>query len=315
MSAVHRVVALAIPDVVAFDLSIPAQVFGHYDERDRYSFAVCAERPGDVPTSTGFSVSVRHGLEALDHADTVLVPGFHPHLAPPDYAIDALRRVAARGTRIASVCIGAFALATAGLLDGRVATTHWQYADDFRRLHPQVSLNPDILYADEGQILTSAGISAGVDLCLHMVRLDYGANAAADVARRMVVAVHRTGGQAQYSQRPLPADGGLGDTLEWAITQMRRPLTVDSLAHRAGMSRRTFVRRFAEQVGTTPMRWLVGQRVLEAQRLLEATTLDVDDIADRCGFGSAAVLRLHLARQVGMTPTAYRRAARRPEPV
>ena len=314
MAKIHRVVALVIPDVVAFDLSIPAQVFGHDAERDRYSFTICAERPGDIPTSTGFSIGVRHGLEALEHADTVVVPGFHPHVAPPDYASEALRRAADRGTRIASVCIGAFALATAGLLDGRVATTHWQYADDFRRLHPHVSLNPDILYADEGQILTSAGISAGIDLCLYLVRLDYGANAAADVARRMVVAVHRTGGQAQYSQRPLPAGGGLGDTLEWAITQMQRPLTVDSLAHRAGMSRRTFVRRFAEQVGATPMRWLVGQRVLEAQRLLEATALDVDDIADRCGFGSAAVLRVHLAREVGMTPTAYRRAARRPEP-
>lgn len=314
MPGVHRVVALAIPDVVAFDLSIPAQVFGHDDERDRYSFTVCAERPGDIPTSTGFSVSARHGLEALRYADTVVVPGFHPHLATPEYAAEALRDAADRGTRIASVCIGAFALATAGLLDGRVATTHWHYADDFRRLHPQVTMKPDVLYVDEGQILTSAGISAGIDLCLYMVHLDYGANAAVDVARRMVVAVHRSGGQAQYSRRPLPADGGLGDTLEWAITQMRRPLTVDSLARRAGMSRRTLVRRFAEQLGTTPMRWLISQRVQEAQRLLEATGLDVDDIADRCGFGSAAVLRLHLAREVGMTPTAYRRAARRPGP-
>ncbi len=312
MPGVHRVVALAIPDVVAFDLSIPAHVFGHDDERDRYSFTVCAERPGDIPTSTGFSVSVRHGLDALEHADTVVVPGFHSPLATPDYVVGALREAADRGARIASVCIGAFALATAGLLDGRVATTHWQYADDFRRLHPHVTLKPDILYADEGQILTSAGISAGIDLCLHMVHLDYGASAAIDVARRMVVAVHRTGGQAQYSRRPLPAGGGLGDTLEWAISQMHRPLTVDSLAHRAGMSRRTLVRRFAEQVGTTPMRWLVAQRVQEAQRLLEATTLEVDDIADRCGFGSAAVLRLHLSRHVGMTPTAYRRAAHRP---
>ena len=244
----------------------------------------------------------------------MVVPGFHPHLATPDYAVDALRDAAGRGTRIASVCIGAFALATAGLLDGRVATTHWQYADDFQRLHPQVTLKPEVLYVDEGQFLTSAGISAGIDLCLYMVHLDYGANAAADAARRMVVAVHRTGGQAQYSRRPLPAEGGLGDTLEWAITQMRRPLTVDSLAHRAGMSKRTLVRRFAEQIGTTPMRWLISQRVQEAQRLLEATGLDVEDIADRCGFGSAAVLRLHLAREVGMTPTAYRRAARRPGP-
>jgi transcriptional regulator GlxA family with amidase domain len=307
---VHRVVALAIPDVVAFDLSIPAQIFGHQDERDRYRFTVCAESPGEIPTSTGFSVTARHGLDALEDADTIVVPGFQPCLEPPSYARDALRRAADRGTRIASVCIGAFALAAAGLLDGRVATTHWQHADDFRRLYPLVSLNPDILYADEGQFLTSAGISAGIDLCLYMVHLDYGAHAAAEVARRMVVAVHRTGGQAQFSQRPLPSDGGLGDTLEWAIIEMGRPLTVDRLAHHAGMSRRTFVRRFAEQLGTTPMRWLTNQRVVEAQRLLEATALDVDDIAEHCGFGSAAVLRLHLARQADMTPTAYRRAAR-----
>jgi transcriptional regulator GlxA family with amidase domain len=308
---VHRVVALAIPEVVAFDLSIPAQIFGHVDERDRYDFTVCAERPGDVPTSTGFSVTARHGLDVLVEADTILVPGFHPCLDPPAYACDALRTAAARGARIASVCIGAFALAAAGLLEGRVATTHWQYAEDFHRLYPQVRLNSNILYADEGQILTSAGISAGIDLCLHMVRLDHGAHAAANVARRMVVATHRTGGQAQFAQRPLPVDGGIGSTLEWAITEMRRPLTVDRLAHHAGLSRRTFVRRFAEQTGTTPMRWLTTQRVLEAQRLLEATTLHVDDIAEFCGFGSAAVLRTHLAREADTTPTAYRRAARR----
>jgi transcriptional regulator GlxA family with amidase domain len=314
MAGVHRVVALAIPDVVVFDLSIPAQVFGHKDERDRYSFAVCAEHPGEVPTSTGFSVTAPYGLDVLDEADTIVVPGFHPYLEPPAYACDALRRAADRGTRIASVCIGAFALAAAGLLDGRVATTHWQHADDFRQRYPQVSLNPDILYADEGQFLTSAGISAGIDLSLYMVRLDYGADVATEVARRMVVAVHRTGGQAQFAQRTLPADGGLGGTLEWAITEMRRPLTVDRLAHHAGMSRRTFVRRFAEQIGITPMRWLTNQRVLEAQRLLEATALDVDDIAEHCGFGSAAVLRLHLARQADTTPTAYRRAARHGTP-
>ncbi len=313
-TGVHRVVALAIPEVVAFDLSIPAQVFGHRDERERYGFTVCAERPGEIPTSTGFSVNAHHGLDVLDEADTVVVPGFHPYLEPPAYAAEALRRAAARGTRIASVCIGAFALAAAGLLDGRVATTHWQHADDFRRLYPHVNVNPAILYADEGQFLTSAGISAGIDLCLYMVRLDHGAQAAAEVARRMVVAVHRTGGQAQFAQRPLPADGGLADTLEWAITEMRRPLTVDRLARHARMSRRTFVRRFGEQMGMTPMRWLTHQRVLEAQRLLEATALDVDDIAEHCGFGSAAVLRGHLARHVDMTPTAYRRAARRRRP-
>jgi transcriptional regulator GlxA family with amidase domain len=314
MTGIHRVVALAIPDVVAFDLSIPAQVFGHLEEQARYSFTVCAEHPGEVSTSRGFGVTVRRGLDALETADTIIVPGFHPYGEPPTYACDALRRAADDGIRIASVCIGAFALAAAGLLDGRIATTHWQQADEFRRLYPQVKLNPDILYADEGQFLTSAGLSAGIDLCLYMVHNDYGAHVATEVARRMVVAVHRTGGQAQYSQRPLPSDGGLGDTLEWATMEMQRPLTVRHLARHAGLPVRTFARRFAEQIGTTPMRWLTAQRVLEAQRLLEATALDVDEVAERCGFGSAGVLRLHLARQAGMTPTAYRRSAHRPRP-
>ncbi|WP_422747064.1 GlxA family transcriptional regulator [Mycobacterium sp. WMMD1722] len=302
--------ALAIADVVAFDLSIAAQVFGHDDERDRYSFTVCARQPGEVPTSTGFSISAPAGVAALGDADTIVVPGFHPCQTPPAYAVDALREAADRGVRIASVCIGAFALASAGLLDDRVATTHWQYADELQRLYPRVKVNPHILYADEGRVLTSAGISAGIDLCLYIVRLDHGADVAAEVARRMVVAVHRSGGQAQFAQRSVPDEGGLGATMEWAITEMRRPLTVERLARHAGLSRRTFMRRFAEQTGTTPMRWLTTQRVLEAQRLLEATTLPVDKIAEYCGFGSAGVLRVHLAREIATTPTAYRRISR-----
>jgi transcriptional regulator GlxA family with amidase domain len=310
MSSVHRVMALAIPEVVAFDLAVPGHVFGHAEERDRYTFGVCAQNPGELPTSTGFAVTATHNLTAMETADTVVVPGFHPYLEPPGYACDALRAAFDRGARVASVCIGAFALGAAGLLDGRVATTHWQQADDFRRLFPQVRLNPDILYTEEGQVLTSAGLSAGIDLCLYMVRADYGVDAAARVARRMVVALHRTGGQAQYAQRPLASDNGVGAAMHWAIGELKRPLTVAHLAQHAGLPVRTFTRHFQEQVGTTPMRWLTTQRVLEAQRLLEATTLDVDDIAEHCGFGSAGVLRTHLAREVGMTPTAYRRASR-----
>jgi transcriptional regulator GlxA family with amidase domain len=307
---VHRVVALAIPEVVAFDLAAPGHVFGHAEERQRYSFDVCAQRPGEVPTSTGFAITARLGLDALEHADTVVVPGFHPYLDPPGYVCDALRSAEARGARIASVCIGAFALGAAGLLDGRVATTHWQHAEEFRTLFPRVRLNPDILYAGEGQLLTSAGLSAGIDLCLHLVRTDYGAEAAARVARRMVVALHRTGGQAQYAARPLASDDGVAATMQWASTELKRPLTVEHLARHAGLPVRTFARHFREQVGTTPMRWLNTQRVLEAQRLLEATTLDIDAIAEYCGFGSAGVLRTHLAREAGMTPTTYRRTAR-----
>jgi transcriptional regulator GlxA family with amidase domain len=309
---VHRVVALALPDVVAFDLSIPAQIFGHRDERDRYSFAVCAQEPGPVATSTGFAVHTDDGLEALRSADTIIVPGFLPLADPPPVVLDALTGAADRGVRIASVCVGAFALAAAGLLDGRGATTHWQHADEFRSRFPRVRLNPDVLYVDEGQILTSAGITAGVDLCLHMYRADQGTAAAAEVARRMVVAIHRPGGQAQFSRRRLPdADHDLARVCDWAISEMHRPLTVHHMARTAGMATRTFARQFRAETSMTPMRWLNTQRVQEAERLLEATDLTIDEVARRCGLGTAVNLRTHLARHSGSTPTAYRTAFRR----
>jgi transcriptional regulator GlxA family with amidase domain len=306
----HRVVAVALPDVVAFDLSIAAQVFGHRDERERYAFTVCAERPGAVMSTTGFTINAPLGLEALGDADTVIVPGYYPLHDPSPAVLAALRSAAERGRRIASICIGAFALAATGLLDGRTATTHWQEADHFRARFPAVRLNPDVLYVDQGQLLTSAGLAAGIDLCLYLVGLDYGAAAAAQVARRMVVAMHRPGGQAQYAPRPLPEDGGLGPILSWAVTEMHQPLTVGRLARQAGLSPRTFARQFRDQFQLTPMRWLTGQRLLEARRLLEVTSLSVDEIAERCGLGSAATLRVHLARQSGTTPTAYRRSHR-----
>jgi transcriptional regulator GlxA family with amidase domain len=310
----HRVVAVALPDVVAFDLSIAAQVFGHRDERERYAFTVCAERPGAITSTTGFTINAPVGLEALDDADTVIVPGYYPLHDPSPPVVTALRSAAERGSRIASICIGAFALAATGLLDGRTATTHWQEADHFRARFPAVRLNPAVLYVDEGQLLTSAGLAAGIDLCLYMVGQDYGAAAAAEVARRMVVAMHRPGGQAQYAPRPLPEDGGLGPTLSWAVTEMHRPLTVSHLARHAGLSPRTFARQFRDQFQMTPIRWLTGQRLLEARRLLEVTSLSVDEVAERCGLGSAATLRVHLARQSGTTPTAYRRSHRGTSP-
>jgi transcriptional regulator GlxA family with amidase domain len=306
----HRVVAVALPDVVAFDLSIGAQVFGHRDERERYSFTVCAERPGEVTSTTGFAISAPRGLDALGEADTVILPGYFPLHDPSPSVLAALRSAAERGTRIASICIGAFALAATGLLDGRTATTHWEEADHFRARFPAVRLNPDVLYVDEGQLLTSAGLSAGIDLCLYMVGLDYGAAAAARVARRMVVASHRPGGQAQYAPKPMTEDGGLGPTLSWAVTEMQRPLTVSLMARHAGVSPRTFARQFRDQYRMTPMRWLTNQRVLEARRLLEVTNLQVDEVAERCGLGSAATLRVHLARESGTTPTAYRASRR-----
>jgi transcriptional regulator GlxA family with amidase domain len=307
----HHVVALALPDVVAFDLSVPAQIFGHRTERERYAFTVCAPRPGRVPSTTGFAVQAGAGLAALRAADTVIVPGFWPLTDPPPAVLEALRHAAARGARVASVCTVAFALAAAGLLDGRVATTHWQHAAELAARFPAVRLRPDALYADEGQFLTSAGVAAGIDLCLHLYRNDHGTEAAAGVARRMVAAVHRPGGQAQFVQRPMPRRGaGLAGTCAWAVSEIDRPLTVAELACHAGFAPRTFARRFLAETGMTPRRWLTAQRLLEARRLLEATDLTVDEIARRCGLGTAANLRLNLARDAATTPSAYRSAFR-----
>ncbi len=308
----HRVVALALPHVVVFDLAIPAQVFGHRDEADRYAFSVCAEVAGVVPSTTGFAVHAGLGLEALGAADTVIVPGYAPHDEPTPAVLEALRTAAARGARMVSVCTGAFALAAAGLLDGRRATTHWRDAAQLAARHPNVDVNPDVLYLDDGPVATSAGVAAGIDLCLHLVRCDGGAQSAARIARRMVVAPHREGGQAQFLQRPIAVAGGsgLGPTCAWALQRLAKPLSVADLARHAAWAPRTFARRFVAETGTTPLRWLTAQRLLEARRLLEATDLPVDQVAARCGLGSAANLRLHLARDAATTPTAYRRAYR-----
>jgi len=307
----HRVVTLALPDVVAFDLSIPAQTFGHPSERGRYTFTVCAEQAGLVRSTTGFSVQATAGLRALRTADTIVVPGFLPLEDPAPAVLAALRRAHERGARIASVCIGAFALAAAGLLDGLRATTHWEHADALAARFPAVSVDPDVLYVDEGQVLTSAGVAAGIDLCLHMVRNDHGAAAAAEVARRMVAAVHRPGGQAQFVQRPLPTSGpGLAATCAWAVEQLDRPLTVAQLAHHAGYASRSFARHFLAETGMAPLRWLTAQRLLEARRMLETTDLTIEEIAHQCGLGTPANMRLHFSRETGTTPTAYRNAFR-----
>ena len=209
-----------------------------------------------------------------------------------------------------SICTGAFALAAAGLLDGRRATTHWRYAARLAAMFPAVTVDPDVLFVDEGDVLTSAGVAAGIDLCLHIVRADFGAEVANAIARRIVVAPHRDGGQRQFIQRPLPADGGqgLGETREWMLQRLQAPLTVDAMARHARYSPRTFARRFQAETGTTPMQWLIRQRVVEAQRLLEHTSLGVDAVAARSGLGTAAALRKHFARCVGTSPSAYRRA-------
>jgi len=307
----HKVVALVVPDVIVFDLAIPAEIFGRAVERERYAFTACTEHPGAVHSTSGFSLEIGSGLDAMEGADTVIVPGFSPRDDLSPVVIAALRRASGRGVRMASVCVGAFALAAAGLLDGRNATTHWEFADELAARFPAVRVTPEVLYVDEGSVLTSAGIAAGVDLCLYMVRRDYGALAASEVSRRMVAPVYRPGGQAQFMERPVPDDGfGLAGTRAWAIQEMHRHLTVSELAGHAGYSTRTFARRFLAEVGATPLRWLTNQRLLEARRLLEATELPIEEVAWRCGLGTAANLRLHLARDASITPTAYRNTFR-----
>ena len=311
----HTVVALALPAVEPFDLAIPAQVFGDRIQASRYRFTVCSPTPGLVASTTGYSVDAQYDLGVLEAADTVVVPGYMPLDDPGEEVGAALRQAAARGTRVVSVCTGAFALAAAGLLDHRRAATHWRYAGQLAARYPAVKVDPDVLWADEGNVLTSAGLAAGIDLCVQLVRADYGSEVAVEVARHMVVAPHRDGGQAQWLQRPVPPPGeSLAGTCEWALEHLAEPVTVAVLARHAGWAPRTFSRRFVAETGIAPLRWLTAARVREARRLLEVSDLPVEIVAARTGLGGAANLRLHLARDAGATPTAYRAAYRGRQP-
>jgi transcriptional regulator GlxA family with amidase domain len=305
----HKLAILALDAVVPLDLAIAAQLMGY--PTAPYDVTICGPRAGRVATTSGFATVVGHGLRALSAADTVLVPGFFPHdraLEAPVLA--ALRRAYRRGARMVSICTGAFALAQAGILDGRRATTHWQHAAELAASFPAVTVDPDVLYVDQGQVLTSAGVAAGIDLCLHLIRADHGARAASAVARQVVIAPHRDGGQAQYIRQPVQPDPGpsLGATRGWAQQRLDTPLTVRDLARHAGVSERTFARRFLAETATTPLRWLATQRLAIARELLEEGTLSVEEIARRCGLGSTDNLRLHFHRNLRTTPSAYRRA-------
>jgi transcriptional regulator GlxA family with amidase domain len=305
----HHVAVLALEAVVPLDLAIPAQVFGVYDEVP-YRVTVCAAEAGPVRTTSGFPIVAQAGLETLVEADTIIVPGFTPHLRPPDKPVlDALRAAASRGTRMASICTGAFALAAAGVLDGRRATTHWRDTADLAHLYPAVHVESDVLYVDEGTLLTSAGVASGLDLCLHILRTDHGAALASHIARRLVVPPHREGGQAQYVDQPLPTHtgGSLAATRAWALEHLHEPLTVRTLAAHAHVSERTFARHFTAETGVPVLQWLLARRVDAARAALESTSASIDEIADTCGFGTAANLRKHFRRQVSTTPTAYRR--------
>ncbi|PXY33144.1 GlxA family transcriptional regulator [Prauserella endophytica] len=312
----HRVAVFVRHGVMPLELGLVHQLFGTARSpagEPLYEVVTCALEPGLVRTDADFPIHVAHGPEALDGAGTVVVPATHePDETETEGRLgDALAGALARirpGTRIASICTGAFVLAAAGLLDGRTATTHWQSAEQFRRLYPRVELDPDVLYTDAGDILTSAGEASGIDLCLHLIRRDHGAAVANDVARRTVVPPHRDGGQAQYVPRPVaePHISSTGAARAWALRRLHRPLSLRELAGQESMSVRTFTRRFREEVGLSPGQWLTQQRISRARQLLEETDLPVDRVAEDSGFGTAASLRQHMHAVLGVSPSAYR---------
>ncbi|MFH0520899.1 GlxA family transcriptional regulator [Streptomyces sp. M41] len=317
----HRVVVLALDGLLPFELGIPHRIFGRPKDaegRHLYEVVTCSIRPpGPVRTDADFDIQVGCGPQALATADTVIVPASY-ELGPvfeegvlTDELAAALAHIRP-GTRLASICTGVYVLAAAGLLDGRPATTHWADAERFQRLFPKIKVDADVLFIDEGDVLTSAGVAAGIDLCLHMVRRDHGTAIANDVARRTVVPPHRDGGQAQYIHRPVPDPQQASTTSAraWALGRLHEPIQLRDMAEQESMSVRTFTRRFREEVGVSPGQWLTQQRVERARHLLESTDLSVDQVAADAGFGTAQSMRQHLQTALGVTPTTYRRTFR-----
>ncbi|MBM9508307.1 GlxA family transcriptional regulator [Actinacidiphila acididurans] len=311
----HTVAVLALDQVIPFDLATPIEVFSRTltpDGRPGYRVRVCAERP-EVDAGS-FTLTAPWGLDALAGADTVIVPGVSDPSRPlSEPGRTALREAAAAGTRIASICVGTFVLAAAGLLSGLRATTHWVAADRLAGMYPDIEVDPDVLYVDNGQILTSAGAAAGLDLCLHLIRRDYGSAVAAHAARLSVMPLEREGGQAQFivhEPPPVPRGSVLEPLLRWMEENSSSPLTLGDLAAHSGMSSRSLIRRFREHTGTTPLQWLHRARVRQAQHLLETTDQPVERIAVRVGFGSPTAFRDRFKRITGTSPHAYRRAFR-----
>lgn len=316
----HRVVVLALTGLLPFELGIPHRIFGRAKDADGhplYEIVTCSIRPGPVRTDADFDIHVEHGPEALATADTVVVPASY-ELGPVYEEGRLTEELAAAlahirpGTRLVSICTGGYVLAAAGFLDGRPATTHWSSAEHFQRLFPSVRVDADVLFIDDGDVLTSAGVAAGIDLCLHIVRRDHGTAVANDVARRTVVPPHRDGGQAQYIHRPLPEPQLATTTTAraWALSRLHEPIQLRDMADKESMSVRTFTRRFREEAGISPGQWLTRQRVERARHLLESTDLSVDQVARDAGFGTAQSMRQHMQASLGVPPTAYRRAFR-----
>jgi len=311
----RRVVALTYPNLCLFEFAVAAELFGLPRPElgvDWYEFfAVAAGGPDASATLGGLTVQVPNSdLGQLKDAGTIVIPGWRSRTDHSKELLDALVAAHDRGARIVSICSGVFLLAATGLLDGQAATTHWNYADALRTSYPSIDVRPDVLYVDNGSTLTSAGSAAGIDLCLHLIRNDYGPEVANAVARRMVVPTHRDGGQAQFIQRPVAIedDIAIAETLDWAREHLHTDLSVKNMARHARTSERTFARRFAEATGTTPHRWVTQNRILLARDLLESTTLSIDDVSRRCGLGSAANLRHHFGRELHTTPSRYRQS-------
>ncbi|MDI4233916.1 helix-turn-helix domain-containing protein [Bradyrhizobium sp. Arg237L] len=302
----HKVSVLAMDGFVPFDLSVPCEVFGRASGVASYSVRVCSE--ATEVRSRNFTLQTEWGLEELVSADTVLVPGVEDPTAPVSPAVlGALRSAWERGARLASICSGAFVLAATGLLDGRRATTHWICADEFARRYPRIQVDPNVLFVDEGRLITSAGASAGVDMCLHLLRRDHGQAVAADAARLAVAPLVRDGGQSQFIRHEPPKSAAsLTTLLDWMSANLDRALTVRMLADQARMSPRTLARRFEEQTGTTPLQWLLKMRIRRAQELLETSEASVDQIASSVGFESAVTFRSRFRKVAGISPTAYR---------
>ena len=314
----HSVAILAYDGMSGFESGLAAEIFGMTElspmfsagiSRPWYSVKLCAETP-QLRMLGGATVHTPYGLADLAEADTVIIPSIRDVTEPPSpELLDAITAAHQRKSRLVSICSGAFALAAAGLLDGRTATTHWIYVDLLQQRYPDVDVDPAPLYVDGGDVLTSAGCAAGLDLCLHIVRSDHGARVANDVARRLVVSPHRSGGQAQYIETPVPeptVDGGIAAGMAWALQNLDAPISLDQMARQSMMSRRTYLRQFADATGTTPIKWLIGQRIQASLELLESSSLSIEQIAARVGFESPVTYRHHFTRRLKTTPTDYR---------